>query len=84
LATASWDLWQKEQRKTSSDPDRGFTWLLLTYRDCILGGARSFLFVLVDDLVDDPVFLALLRVHDEIALDVFLNFIKFLPGMLGQ
>src|SRR5581483_7454997 len=42
------------------------------------------LLVLVNDVVNNPVFLALLRVHDEVALDVFLYFIKSLPRVLGQ
>src|SRR5450759_1626359 len=39
---------------------------------------------LIDDIVDDSVFLRLLRVHDEIALHVLLHFIQLLAGVLGQ
>jgi hypothetical protein len=39
---------------------------------------------LVDDIVDDSVFLRLLRIHDEVALHVLLYFIQLLAGVLGQ
>ena len=40
--------------------------------------------MLVDDLIDHPVFLGLLRVHDVIALDVFLDAFRRLPSMLRE
>ena len=42
------------------------------------------LLVFVNDVVDDAVFLRLLRVHDEVALHVLLNFVELLAGVLGQ
>ena len=38
----------------------------------------------VDDIVDDSVFLCLLRVHDEVAFHVFFDFSSFWPRVLGQ
>lgn len=45
---------------------------------------RRLLLVLVDDVVDDAVFLALLDVHDEVAFHVALDLFQQLAGMLGQ
>src|SRR6202453_5450761 len=46
---------------------------------------RSYRFYgLIDDIVYDSVFLSLLRVHDEIALHIFLHFVELLPGVLGE
>ena len=42
------------------------------------------LLMLVDDLVDDAVFLALLRVHNEVAFHVALDLIELLAGVLGE
>ena len=51
FATASCDLWQNEQRKTSSDPDRFFTFGLKSIPQPFLGfyqwGWRVFLFGVV-------------------------------------
>ncbi len=38
----------------------------------------------VDDFVDDAVFLGLLRVHDEVPLDVALDAVEGLAGVLGH
>src|SRR5207237_10329680 len=40
--------------------------------------------MLVDDLIDHPVFLSLLRVHDVVALDVFFDAFRGLPRMFRQ
>jgi hypothetical protein len=46
---------------------------------------RSYSFYgLIDDIVYDSVFLSLLRVHNKIALYIFLYFIQLLAGVLGQ
>jgi hypothetical protein len=39
---------------------------------------------LIDDIVYDSIFLSLLRIHDEVALDVLLHFIQLLAGVLCQ
>src|SRR5208282_4026712 len=39
---------------------------------------------LIDDIVNDSIFLSLLRIHDEVAFHVLLHFIQFLAGVLGQ
>jgi hypothetical protein len=36
----------------------------------------------VDDVVDDSVFLRLLRIHNEVAFDVFFHFFELLTGVL--
>ena len=84
LATASCDLWQNEQRNISSDPDLVFTGLT-PYSRGNSTNCRSYpLSRLIDDIVYDSVFLSLLRVHDEVALDIFLDLVQFLTTMLGK
>ena len=46
--------------------------------------ARNLLLVFKNDVVDDAVFFALLRVHDEVALHVALDLLQPLTGMLGD
>src|SRR6185312_12496507 len=84
LPTASWFLWQKEQRSGSWLPFRGFT---VAYsprtsdeRRCF----RSALLVLEDNIVNDAVFLSPAGGHDEVPLHVLLDAADFLPGVLGQ
>jgi hypothetical protein len=38
----------------------------------------------IDDIVDDSVFLGLLRIHDEVALHVLLYLIELLASVLGE
>src|SRR5262245_37843877 len=90
LATASCDLWQNEQRSVSSGV-LGFTIELLgPVGSQVLSGQRpawygiGALLVLVNDIVDDTVFLGLLGVHNEIPLHVLLHLFQLLPGMLGN
>ena len=62
---------------------------LLSHGKVILSQIRStsvtrpLLLVLVDDVVDDSVFLALLGVHDEVALHVALDLLQELTAVLG-
>ena len=45
---------------------------------------RSYRFPgLIDDIVYDSVFLGLLRIHNEVALHIFLHFIQLLARVLG-
>src|SRR5262249_19126155 len=39
---------------------------------------------LVDDIVNDSVFLCLLRVHDEVPFNVFFDFVQLLPAVLRE
>src|SRR5215469_18081639 len=39
---------------------------------------------LINDIVDDSVFLSLLRVHNEVALHILFHFFQLLPAVLGQ
>src|SRR5215475_14344012 len=48
------------------------------------GGVKLPLPVLEDDLVEHPVILGLLGIHDVIALDVFFDSLDGLAGMLGD
>src|ERR1700681_3991611 len=92
FATASCDLWQKEQRSISSEPDLVFTrpysffpaekWQVSTstlHQTPIIPSSR-----LIDDIVYDSVFLSLLRIHDEVALHVLLHFIQLLARVFSQ
>src|SRR6266404_2229939 len=91
LATASCDLWQNEQRSVSSGV-LGFTVRLLQRAGRFIfpnGPAAPaymtfILFVLVNDIVDDPVFFGLQGVHNEVALHVFFHLFQFLPRMFGN
>src|SRR5216683_5014345 len=89
FATASCDLWQKEQRSVSSG-DLGFksnSFITRTFFNLASGSSQSTpktdvsSFVLVDDVVNNAIFFSLLRVHNEIAFHIFFHFLKLLPGM---
>src|SRR5258708_40042927 len=100
LATASCDLWQNEQRKISSEPVLFFTRpyslifppplrVRMLHRQNRGGTDRRGKPIipssrLIDDIVYDSVFLRLLRVHDEVAFDVFFYFIQLLAAVLRQ
>src|SRR6266851_1943192 len=98
FATDSWDLWQNEQRRTSSEPDLFFTSYSLLSRRFVPGAPKSSLQLagfprqkpiihllgLVNDIVDDSVFLGLLRVHDEVALHILFYLIQLLSAMFRE
>src|SRR5690348_11285905 len=87
LATASCDLWQNEQRSVSSG-DLGFTSNSLKRRTLCSGQQSAFrialLLMLIDNVVDYPIFLSLLRIHDEVTFYILLHLLQPLPGMPGQ
>ena len=46
---------------------------------------RSYRFCrLIDDIVYDSIFLSLLRVHDEVALDILFHLVQFLTAVLRE
>jgi hypothetical protein len=51
---------------------------------CMATNGRTELSVLENNLVDHPVVLGLLGIHDEIAFDVFFDAVDRLPAVLGQ
>src|SRR5436309_13240607 len=90
--TCFWDLPQKEHFSRSESPN--FAIVLPSpgpdYRAPILraSGRRSsklrLQFPRREHLVDDPVLLALLRGHDEVAVGVLLHLLDGLAGVLGE
>src|ERR1700681_3042328 len=92
FATASCDLWQKEQRSISSEPDLVFTrpysffpaekWQVSTstlHQTPIILSSR-----LTDDIVYDSVFLSLLLIHDEGTDHVLLHNNQLLARVISQ
>src|SRR6266436_10390004 len=78
-----------------SHPDLSTLWLLSpSWRDKPLLAETSSrtdrrtpiitLLRLVDDIVDDSVFLGLLRVHDEVALYILFYLVQLLPAMFRK
>src|SRR5438477_9247634 len=78
--TSFWSLLQKEHRRTSVSP--AFFTMLRPYRPTACSGF-SHLGSLADDIVNDTVFLALVRRHDVVALGVVLYPFYRLAGVLG-
>src|SRR5581483_706061 len=91
FATASCDLWQNEQRRSSSDPERDFILSLTSpptpspLLPCSTDGrspsksqlARGFhRRGLVNDVVNYAVFLALFGIHNEVSFDIFLDLVQ--------
>src|SRR5437764_11055755 len=90
--TCFWDLPQKEHFRRSESPN--FAIVLPSpgpaYRALILRASRrrgsklGLQFPRREDLVDDPVFLGLLRGHDEVPVGVLLHLLDGLTGVLCQ
>src|SRR6185369_11408611 len=79
LRTSFWSLLQKEQRRTSVSP--AFFTMLSPYSPAV---CRAALGAFSDDIVNDTVFLALVRRHDVVALGVVLDALDVLAGMVDQ
>src|SRR5215467_2587972 len=72
LRTSFWSLLQKEHRRTSVSP-AFFTIVVDPCRDQLSASEATRLRPFADDIVNNTVFLALVRGHDVVALGVFLN-----------
>src|SRR5215475_7388573 len=72
LRTSFWSLLQKEHRRTSVSP-AFFTIVVEPCRDQLSASQAPHLRPFADDIVNNTVFLALVRGHDVVAFGVFLN-----------